>query len=234
MSPKPTAAEIGAALALLVHDLRNPAATLGANTGFLAEVDLHNAGADPDVAESIGDMSIAMTELMDGFRHFGWLARWLGGNDIGGFIDASAEIALGTLRREIEASAGGGGAIQLDVESPNLIATCGACLPALARIFYQNAQRHARATPIRWRLLAEGDEIIFEHRDQGAAIAPELRELAFTLEGQAQLKGRRDGRYGRCLSLFSAGLIAERSGARVEADEDGEYCVFRVRLIRCA
>ena len=227
----PNAEEIGAALALLIHDLRNPAATLSANTSFLRASDLTGVADDPDFSEAMDDMGVAMRDLMDGFRHFGWLTRWLAGQSVGAFPDADSIKSLAVGQRDFVGEAEPRLPIEADLPEGQLPAQGGSALAVLARFFLENAHRHARGRPVRWSLRREDDRVIFEHVDEGAAIAPELREAAFRLEGQAQLKGRSDGRYGRCLALFSAGLIAETIGAEVQADGEDGSAVFRVILV---
>jgi C4-dicarboxylate-specific signal transduction histidine kinase len=75
-----------------------------------------------------------------------------------------------------------------------------------------------------------GEEIVVTVRDGGAAIADELREACFTLEGQQELKGRPDGRYGRVLGLFASRIYAESFGARMEAGGKDGAAELRVRL----
>ena len=64
----------------------------------------------------------------------------------------------------------------------------------------------------------------------GRAIAPELRDIAFTAAGQLKLKERSDGRYGRSLGLFAAGLLAQAMGARLEAGGTDGAAIIRVVL----
>jgi hypothetical protein len=44
------------------------------------------------------------------------------------------------------------------------------------------------------------------------------------------MKGRSEGRYGRVLGLFSASILAQAAGARLEARERDGLNVFRVLL----
>ena len=67
--------EVGAMLRMIVHDVRNPIATLLANLEVLGSVDPD----DPEVPEILADLRTATRELDDGMRALGWLARWLAG-----------------------------------------------------------------------------------------------------------------------------------------------------------
>ena len=71
---------------------------------------------------------------------------------------------------------------------------------------------------------------MIEVQDAGEAIAPELRQTAFTLEGQKALKGRLDGRYARFAGLFAAALVLDGIGGTIEADGEPGAAIFRVHL----
>ena len=67
--------EMGHVLGLLVHDLRNPAATISANVDFLQEVGL----ADTDSIEALQDVKLAVGELRRGLDMLAWISRWFTG-----------------------------------------------------------------------------------------------------------------------------------------------------------
>jgi K+-sensing histidine kinase KdpD len=92
----------------------------------------------------------------------------------------------------------------------------------------ENAVMHARRGEIRVRALRVSDGVAVELVDGGKPLAPELRERAFTLEGQSDLKGRADGRYGRVAGLFAAGLLSNAIGARIEPGEVEGKAVWRI------
>ena len=60
---------LGEALGLLVHDLRNPAATISANVDFLQEVGLE----DTDSREAVQDVKLAVGELRRGLDMIAWI-----------------------------------------------------------------------------------------------------------------------------------------------------------------
>ncbi|MGB5314184.1 MAG: hypothetical protein WBN38_19085, partial [Polyangiales bacterium] len=68
--------QMGDVLGLLVHDLRNPAATITANVDFLQEVEL----ADTDSVEALEDVKLAVGELRRGLDMLAWISRWLTGH----------------------------------------------------------------------------------------------------------------------------------------------------------
>ena len=83
--------EWGQVLGLLVHDLRNPAATITANVDFLQEVGL----VDTDSVEALQDVKLAVGELRRGLDMLAWVSRWLSGQvpleaangDVGMFLE---------------------------------------------------------------------------------------------------------------------------------------------------
>ena len=80
------------------------------------------------------------------------------------------------------------------------------------------------------RVYQQGGRVVIEVEDTGEAIAPELRDLAFTLEGQNALKGRLDGRYSRFVGLFAAAVVLDGVGGTIEADGERGAAIFRVFL----
>ncbi|MBT8467337.1 MAG: hypothetical protein KJN97_01200, partial [Deltaproteobacteria bacterium] len=92
MKPKEIdASEMGHVLGLLVHDLRNPAATISANVDFLQEVGL----ADDDSDDALQDVKLGVGELRRGLDMLAWISRWLTGHvpleaangDVGVFLE---------------------------------------------------------------------------------------------------------------------------------------------------
>ncbi|HEY6879304.1 MAG TPA: hypothetical protein VI299_14860, partial [Polyangiales bacterium] len=80
------------------------------------------------------------------------------------------------------------------------------------------------------RVLSEGNRVVIEVEDQGKAVAPELAQLAFSLDGQMAVKGRSEGRYGRVAALFAAKVLAEALRAELSSIERVQHNVFRVVL----
>ncbi|MEO0324044.1 MAG: ATP-binding protein [Myxococcota bacterium] len=215
----PSAADFGHLLGLLVHDLRNPAATVGANVDFLREVEI----ADPDAREALDDVALALDELKRGLTQVGWLARTLGGERA---MAASASDARPSLER-VTAKRG----VALRVGGGTLEAAGGASAGDLVQVLLDNADRHARGTEI----LVEADArpeggILVRVSDGGVPVAPALREAAFSIAGQHDVKGKAEGRYGRFAGLVAARAAAESLGGTLRADERDGRCVFELVL----
>lgn len=217
-------AEVGELLALIVHDLRNPGATLAANVAYLRDIGVTGPPSSIDeVGEALVDMDSAMSDLMRGLEHVAWIARWMSGEPAltptDGDVIAGMASAVRSMR--LEASISG--------EPGPLRAAGGASVRRLVEVLLANSERHGRGR-IALSARRDGAEVIVEIEDGGRALAEDLRATAFTLPGQRDLKGRADGRYGRVAGLFTAGVLAEGIGATLEADGEDGAAVFRIRL----
>ena len=213
--------ELGKLLALVVHDLRNPAATIGANLTFLKEaVEL----PDDDTREAFEDAEVANEALMRGLEQLAWISRSLSGEPAAQVTDGDVVVALRAAASKHPAMQ-----IELDVPAEPLRARGGGNVGRLVEVLLANSAAHARG-PVTLSATREDDAVVITVRDRGEALAPELRALAFTLEGQHDLKQRADGRYGRVAGLFAARLLADALSASLEAGGERGDAWFRVRL----
>lgn len=214
--------EMGHALGLLVHDLRNPAATITANVDFLQEVGL----VDTDSMEALQDVKLAVGELRRGLDMLAWVSRWFTGHvpleaangDVGVFLerleraDTPVPVTI-EIARDDQLYAQGA---QVAVEVVDLL--------------LHNTRANVADPRAVIRVYQQGGSVVIEVQDAGEAIAPELREGAFTLEGQKALKGRLDGRYSRFVGLFAAAVVLDGVGGTIEADGERGAAIFRVFL----
>ncbi len=216
--------ELGDALGLLVHDLRNPAATISANVDFLQEVGF----PDTDSVEALQDLKLAVRELRRGLDQVAWISRWLTGTvpleaangDVGVFV---SRLDRGDTPVPV--------AIDID-RSGQLYAQGAQVAVEVLQILLHNTRANAPDARAELRVFEGDGRVVIELRDSGKPIAPELRDRAFTLAGQRDLKGRLDGRYGRFVGLFAAAVVLEGVGGTIEADQDPDSgdAVFRIRL----
>lgn len=214
--------EMGHLLGLLVHDLRNPAATISANVDFLQEVGL----SDTDANEALDDVKLAVGELRRGLDMLAWISRWLTGQvpleaangDVGVFLER-LERADTPVPVSVEIVRGG-----------QLYARGAQVAVEVVDLLLHNTRANVADPSATIRVYQDGDRAVIEVEDTGEAIAPELREVAFTLEGQRALKGRLDGRYGRFVGLYAAAVVLDGVGGSIEADGEAGAAVFRILL----
>jgi K+-sensing histidine kinase KdpD len=214
--------DIGHVLGLLVHDLRNPAATISANVDFLQEVGV----ADDDSVEALKDMKLGVGELRRGLDMLAWISRWLTGQ-------VPLEAANGDVGMFLERLERGDTAVPVtvDVARDDQLHAHGAQVAVeVVDLLLQNTLANVVDPRAAIRVYQQGGRVVIEVQDAGEAIAPELRQAAFTLEGQKALKGRLDGRYSRFVGLFAAAVVLDGVGGTIEADGEKGAAIFRVFL----
>lgn len=217
---QPVARDIGRLLGLIVHDLRNPAATLRANVGFLEE---EGAFESEDAREALEDAELALELLQRGLEQAYWIARWLSEETVLDTPDGDATVVLRVLASKPRAEA-----LSIEVPDEPLRARGAGALPRLIELLAANSAVHAKSATLSAH--REPDAVVVTLRDDGIAIAPELRERAFSLTGQEELKTRAEGRYSRVAGLLAARIVAEAMGAALEAGGTTGDAWFRVRL----
>lgn len=223
--PKPeviNAEELGLALGLVVHDLRNPAATITANVDFLEEVGL----SDDESMEALGDLKLAVRELRRGLDLVAWISRWMSGQVPLEAASGDAGVFLQRLEREATPVP-----VEVEVDTSGQLYAQGAQVAVeVAGLLLHNTAANV-AEPLAKIRVFEGDSrVVIEYQDGGQPIAEELRAGAFRLEGQKDLKGRSDGRYSRFVGLFAAAVVLEGIGGTIEADGEPGAAIFRIRL----
>lgn len=214
--------QMGDVLGLLVHDLRNPAATITANVDFLQEVEL----ADTDSVEALEDVKLAVGELRRGLDMLAWISRWLTGH-------VPLEAANGDAGMFVERLERANTAVPVTIEiarDDQLYAQGAQVAVEVVDLLLHNTRANVAEPSATVRVYQDDDWVVIEVQDAGEAIAPELRDEAFTLGGQKALKGRLDGRYSRFVGLFAAAVVLEGVGGTIEADGERGAAVFRIRL----
>ncbi|MGB5193474.1 MAG: ATP-binding protein [Polyangiales bacterium] len=214
--------QMGDVLGLLVHDLRNPAATITANVDFLQEVEL----ADTDSVEALEDVKLAVGELRRGLDMLAWISRWLTGH-------VPLEAANGDAGMFVERLERANTAVPVTIEiarDDQLYAQGAQVAVEVVDLLLHNTRANVAEPSATVRVYQDGEWVVIEVEDAGEAIAPELRDKAFTLEGQKALKGRLDGRYSRFVGLFAAAVVLDGVGGTIEAAGERGAAVFRIRL----
>ena len=214
--------EMGHALGLLVHDLRNPAATITANVDFLQEVGV----ADTDSVEALQDVKLAVGELRRGLDMVAWISRWF----VGQVPLEAANGDVGVFLERLE-RADTPVPVNVEVASDGQLYARGAQVAVeVVDLLLHNTRANVAEPSAVVRVRQDADRVVIEVEDSGEAIAPELRPSAFTLEGQKALKGRADGRYSRFIGLFAAAVVLDGVGGKIEADGRSGAAIFRIRL----
>ena len=206
---------------LIVHDLRNPVATVGANLSFVH--DAIRADGDPELREAFDDMTVALSELMQGLEQLSTIGRVLGGR-------RAAEPSMCDLERCVSVAL-----VNLGLPVERVCEGTGEVLggPPLARLvtlLVRNAALHGRGTPIVVRTAIAAGLALLEVCDGGPAIAADLRVVAFDLAGQHRLKARVDGRYSKNAGLPAAAALAGAIGGTLCAGGEDGAAVFRLEL----
>jgi len=225
--PEITPAVLESLFGLIVHDLRNPAATLGANISFVREVMQDPSVPPEEVNDALGDAQQALTDLMRGLEQIAWIGRWA--ND-----KVSPSQAVLSLRSVFEGAKKRlkYGQVVFEVPPEDIRVRGGDSLERLVELLVANGHQHAPQKLVQVRAVCESGVDAIEVEDEGRPIGVDVREQAFSLEGQVGLKGRAEGRYGRVAGLFVASILAKAAGARLEAFERDGKNVFRVVLAR--
>jgi signal transduction histidine kinase len=229
---KPTPENVGKLLSLVVHDLRNPTAALSANNSFVTDViasnDTGSIAIDDfhEIKEALQDSTTALNDLTRGLDQLAWVARWLA--EVPALQGASADLLV-QLRAIVAQPKAVPVEMEIAIDGPVRVKG-GEVLPKLLEILIANAIQHQPQEAIRLVVRREKDRAVLELHDRGCALAADLRNQAFTLEGQMLLKERSDGRYSRVVGLFAAGILAHTMGATLQADESEGFSVFRLTM----
>jgi K+-sensing histidine kinase KdpD len=210
---------------MIVHDLRNPAAAIAANVGFLRDVLGQPSVSQDELQDALADSQLALAEMMRGLDQLLWMGRWFNDREALPTPVQDVRIPLEAAKQRITH-----GDVQLELPAPGNLVRGGEALERLLEVLICNGLQHAQGKPVCVRVVKAAPKLVIEIEDEGRPLAPELLRGAFTLEGQLSLKGRADGRYGRVAGLFAAGVLAGALGAELDAQERAGRNVFRVTL----
>jgi signal transduction histidine kinase len=223
--PEISPATLESLFGLIVHDLRNPAATLGANIGFVREVMDDPSVPRQELNEALSDAQQALTDLMRGLDQLAWIGRWANDRVAASPAICDLRMVFEGARRRLKY-----GVVEFTPPGEELRVRGGESIERLIELLVANGHQHAPQKTVRVRALREASGIVVEIEDEGRPIGAEVRTVAFSLEGQMGLKGRAEARYGRVAGLFVASIVAQAAGARIEASERQGKNVFRVLL----
>jgi signal transduction histidine kinase len=216
--------------ALLVHDLRSPAATIVMRAQMrlddptLSDKDRRHWTHELAAGETITRMA---TNLLD-----------VAQSDAGGLVVKAAPLELGGLVRGVVESMSALAEVRsqaIEVDLPEEAIELTADRELLRRVLQNLIDNGLRYSPagsdVRIDIAADEASVDLVVRDQGPGIPPELRELVF--ERYVRLSGAGADEMGRGLGLAFCRLAVEAHGGKIwaEGNEPKGLC-FRVRLPR--
>jgi signal transduction histidine kinase len=224
---------LGAALALLAHDLRNPLAVLHSNMGFLGSV---LDPGDRDARDAVDDGLMSCDGLSHVIENIELLAYTLRVPERIPRASVMVSELLGDVALRCEPFAKSYGRTIEVSQEPGQdweVATHRDLLAkALGNLVRNGVTHAAAATKVVLSARKQGNDVEIWVEDQGHPIPKASRDQAFTLAGQVSAKSMSDGRYSRGMGLFCARVAAELVGARVEiaepADGKGNSFILRV------
>lgn len=158
----------GEALQLLVHDLRNPAATLIANADFVRD----GLSGNTLALEAMDDMQAAMDDMKRGLSRMAWIATAL--------AEGGSYLRDGDVREAL-------GEMVTSAEGASFVAKGGADVRELVEVFVEASMAYERKSP--------AIELRREQAHVVIAIEGSLEQAALTLEGQRSQKENRYASY---------------------------------------
>jgi two-component system, OmpR family, sensor histidine kinase BaeS len=217
---------ISSLLGLFAHDLRNPLSALHSNVSFLSSV---LGTGDNDAREALEDVaasSDALGHITDNLELFALALE-------GQRPRERQEFPVRELLRE-------GGqksrrfaesyrvSLEVDVDSSSALrgfANRDMLLRALSNLIRNAIQHAGESGKVLVRAEREGSEVVISVTDSGAPVAQEVRERAFTPEGQLSTKNVSGGRYSRGLGLYAARIAASIAGSDVRSRPGQDACL---------
>jgi hypothetical protein len=203
---------------LVAHDLRNPLAAIRANLSMIGMGEL-----DQDTTEAIEDSTMAADNALRIIDNHAMVAAIEAGRTLPADSSDARTAVIEAVRRVRAAS--DASAIPVVAEVPEDSFPCPVHSHILASLLdnlLSVALRYApRGTDVRIRLerLEAAARVVVS--DGGVPVPPEYARRIFEREFQAESKRIHAGRYGRGLGLYTVGLLAAFSGAKVSCAPDG-------------
>jgi signal transduction histidine kinase len=228
---------IGELLGLLAHDLRNPLSALHSNLGYLDTV---LSSRDDEAREAVDDGVVScdgLSHVIDNVDLLGQVLR--GGLRVQKSPSPAAALIAGAVERCQPAARSHGLSLELDAKARQLHAAVDVgrdlATRALTNLIRNSIQHAPSSSTVFVTASAEGDRVLVRVSDSGTPLTDELRETAFTAEGQVAAKARANSRYSRGMGLYCARLAATFCGAEIrvlEPPPGGSGNVFQLALPR--
>src|SRR5689334_19160154 len=227
---------IGELLGLLAHDLRNPLSALHSNLGYLDTV---LSSQDEEAREAVEDGVVScdgLSHVIDNVDLLGQVLR--GGLRVQKSPSPVAALIAGAVERCQPAARSHGLTLELDAKARQMHAAVDVgrdlATRALTNLIRNSIQHAPPSSTVTVTASTEGNRVFVLVRDSGSVLTEDIRESAFTAEGQVAAKARANSRYSRGMGLYCARLAATLCGAdiRVLATPAGGGNVFQLSLPR--
>ncbi len=215
---------VGALLALMAHDLRNPLSALRSNLGFVeGGLDL----SDTDTKEALQDTYVSCDSLLRIIDNLELLGRELRGDE-----PQPSSLPVEGLVQDIVSthqSLADSHGVQLNLrpagaeDSPWVRCEREALATSVANLVRNAIQHGGSGTSVLVSYGLTDGRCFIRVQDKGASVPEDLRSTAFTAAGQLTSKKNSRTRYGYGLGLYAAAAGALRAGAelRVEPTDEG-------------
>ncbi len=209
---------VGNLLGLVVHDLRNPLSALQSNASFLQTASDTNSEDSKGALEDVMASCEALSHIIDNVELLSIALRGERRFEQNSFTVRDLIADSLSRSRSLAASYG----VRVDftpAAGPDVkLATSREMLGRALGNLIKNGIQHAQdGVPVRVSARTEGSRVVVLVEDNGAKVAAEFEEKAFTAEGQVSAKGQVGARYSRGIGLYAARVAAEAAGAEVRA-----------------
>ena len=227
---------IGELLGLLAHDLRNPLSALHSNLGYLDTV---LSSRDDEAREAMDDGVVScdgLSHVIDNVDLLGQVLR--GGLRVQKSPSPAAALIAGAVERCQPAARSHGLSLELDAKARQLHAAVDVgrdlATRALTNLIRNSIQHAPPSSTVFVTASADGDRVLVRVSDSGTSLTDDLRETAFTAEGQVAAKARANSRYSRGMGLYCARLAATFCGGEIRVLDapGGTGNVFQLALPR--
>jgi signal transduction histidine kinase len=217
----------GQLIALVAHDLRNPLSALHSNVSFV--VSSTDVG-DPERQEALDDAGVSCEALAHIIDNLDIVSQFLIGRRQASRIRISAAGVVSEVVGRCERIARSHGSL---LQVPREVLSNDICVRSnremLARSLANlvcNSVQHGGGGNIKITFRIDKLDCQFLVSDGGAPVVEDMRDAAFTAEGQIAAKSTGGGRYSRGLGLFAATIAADAAGARIRAFEEDGHNLF--------
>lgn len=211
-------ASVGALLALVAHDLRNPLSALHSNVGFLESA---LGPKEQDSIDALADIVASCSSL----KHIIDNLELLGLSVLDEtprferFPSSLWELAADAVQRLEPIAKSYGAQVVLEGDrfsAPRVVVQRDMFVRALGNLLFNAIQNGGSQGQVVVTVSGNTTRGIVTIADSGPVLATNLRTVAFTASGQLDCKGDPRGRYSRGLGLFAAATAATFGGAELK------------------